>query len=152
MVGAAFRFRYDKLLTYREYLKEKSEIELGASHARLRDSQKKLEQYTDELGQINQELKDRLNNKLSSDSLKNYTDLSTTLKMMITSQDQKVAKATNVIKEKTKILIEKTKQFKVIEKLKEKEFQKWDYQKHLEESKEMNEVAILRHGKDFLQE
>jgi flagellar export protein FliJ len=60
-----------------------------------------------------------------------------------------VARCENEVIEKRRVLLEKTKEFKIIERLKEKDFQKWQDQQRLEEQKRMDEIAVLRHGRQF---
>jgi flagellar FliJ protein len=146
-----FRFRYESLLSYRGHLKEKAEVELSRARQQLIQARLCLEEHKENLRGAGQSLESVLKNKISSQELKNYSDYLSALKAKIGAQENEVKKWETVTREKLENLQTKTKRYKVIEKLKEKDFQQWNYQQQLLEQKRMDEVAVVRHGKSVLE-
>jgi len=146
-----FTFRYEALLSYRQHLKEKAEIELSMAQRQLRQCRELLEDFKESVQLANQDLGAGLKEKISSHTLKNHSEYIAALKGKIAAQVIEISKAEQVVRARLDVLLKKTKQYKVIERLKERDFQKWNHHQHLLEQKEMSETAILRHGRDFLQ-
>ena len=145
-----FTFRYETLLSYRQHLKEKAEIELSVARRRLKQCLEIMEEYRDDLQKTNMALGSSLKVKIPSSILKNHSDYIVALKTKIELQEIEIARSEKVVAEKLENLLAKTKQYKVFERLKEKDYEKWNHHQYLMEQKEMNEVAVLRHGKEFL--
>jgi flagellar FliJ protein len=147
----AFKFRYQSLLSYRLHLKEKAEIELARAQQQLNRAQNLLAQLTESLQLGQQELDTALSRSLSSDDLKIYLDYLVGLKIRIEIQAREKQKCKEKVKTMMTALLEKTKEYKVIEKLKEKDTEKWSYQLMQEERKAMSETAILRYKREVSQ-
>jgi flagellar FliJ protein len=146
----AFKYRYETLLSYRQHLKEKAGIELSRAQQQLITAQESLGYYEEALHQVNNCLESDLKNRISSYELKNYSDYIAGLKGRIETQRQEVAEWEKVVSERLENLLEKSKQYRTIEKLKERNFQEWTHQQRLLELKKMNEAAVIRYGKQFL--
>ena len=144
-----FKFRYEALLSYRRHLKEKAEIELSLVQRRLKQSRDSLANGRSNLQQANRYLGANLKKRISSLDLKNHSDYIAGLKVKIGAQEIEVVEIEKIVRIKLDILLEKTKEYKAVEKLKERDIKKWNYQQHLMEQKIMNEVAVIRHGKEF---
>ena len=82
--------------------------------------------------------------------MKNHSEYISALKYKIGAQEIEIVRSEKVVREKLEILLTKTKQYKVIERLKERDFQRWNQHQNLLEQKEMNETAVIRHGKEFM--
>jgi flagellar FliJ protein len=147
----AFKFRYKSLLSYRQHLKEKAEIELALAQRQLNRAQELLKYFSESLKKGNAELDAALSKTISSDDLKVYLDYLSGLKIRIEIQTAEVQKCKEKVKKKMETLLEKTKEYKVIEKLKQNDFEKWDYKQLQEERKAMNETAILRYKQEVPQ-
>jgi flagellar FliJ protein len=145
----AFKFRYKAILSYREHVKEKAEVELARAQYQLHRATDLLNQYGDHLTEGRKALETFLRKSISSDDLKVHLDYLSGLKIRIEIQAKEVQKCKEKAREKLKDLLEKTKEYKVIEKVKQKDFEKWNYQQLQEERKRMNEVAVLRHKQDL---
>ena len=144
-----FKFRYEALLSYRRHLKEKAEIALSLSQRDLKQSRDSLEDYRSNLQQANRHLDTDLKNRMSSRDLRNYSDYITGLSGKIETRGLDMAEREKIVQVKMDILLEKTKQYKAVEMLKEKDLKKWNYQQQRMERKMMDEIAIIRHGKEF---
>ena len=145
-----FKYRHGTLLSYRQHLKEKAGIELSRARQQLVNAQESLGYYKETLQQANKYLESDLKNRISAHELKNHSDYITGLKGRIETQIQEVAEWEKVVSERLENLLEKSKHYRIIEKLKEKDFKEWSHQQRLLELKRMNEAAIIRHGKQFL--
>lgn len=142
-----FRFRYESLLNYRQHLKEKAEIDLARARQKLRQSRETLEAYEEGLKQSREVLDRQLKNRLASHEMQNYSDYFISLKERIGFKEMEIIDHERTVRQKMQVLLSKTKDFKAIEKLKEKDFSKWNHEQHREELKRMNEIAVIRHGK-----
>ena len=147
----AFKFRYQSLLSYRLHLKEKAEIELARAQQQLNRARELLKHLTESLKKGQVELDAALSKSLSSDDLKIHLDYLAGLKIRIEIQERETQKCKEKVKKKMEALLEKTKEYKVIEKLKQKDAEKRDYRLMQEERKAMNETAILRYKREVSQ-
>ena len=146
----AYKFRFEALLSYRRHLKEMTEVELSLEQHRLKKSRDHLNSIREDLLETSKDLAKGLKGKLPSHLIKNYSEYISAQKIRITLQEIEILKSTEKVEEKREELLEKTKQHKVIEKLKEKDIQKWKRQQLIMEQQEISETAIIRHGKEFL--
>lgn len=145
----AFKFRYKAILSFRRHLKEKSEVELARAQHQLNRVTDSLNQYCDHLREGRKELDAFLRKNISSNDLRIHLDYLSGLKIRIEIQTREVQKCKEIVRKKREALLEKTKEYKVIEKVKQKDFEKWNYQQLQEERKLMNEVAVIRYKQDL---
>jgi flagellar export protein FliJ len=87
---------------------------------------------------------------MSSEDVVTYADYLSGLKRKIGAQRLEVARWEKVVAEKRMALLARSKEYRIIEKLKEKDVEKWNHQELLLEQRKMNEVAVLRFGREFL--
>jgi flagellar export protein FliJ len=142
-----FRFRYESLLNYRRHLKEKAEMDLARARQKLRQSMEALKTYEKGLVHSRKTLDQKLRTHLPSGEVKNYSDYFISLKEKIGFAEAEISQCEKSVRQKMQALLSVSKDFKAIEKLKEKEFTQWNHQQHLDDMKRMNEIAIVRHGK-----
>ncbi len=144
-----FKFRYEALLSYRQHLKEKAEIELALAQRRLRQCRELLVEYQEDLSLTNRTFTGNLKKKIHSGVLINHIYYVVALNRRIENQKIEITESEKVVREKLDILLTKTKQFKIFERLKEKDFQKWNQRQHQIEQKAISEAALLRYGREF---
>ena len=144
-----FKFRYEALLSYRKNLKEKAELELWKARTELNQAVELLGNYEKSLEDGIISLEENLAGSMPSEEIKTYSDYLCGLKERIGRQKQHVAELEKTVSEKREELLARTRQYRVIEKLKEKDFSSWNVQQLQREQKDMNEVAVTRHGKGF---
>ena len=142
-----FRFRYESLLNYRQHLKDKAEVDLARARQRLRQSMEALEAYEEGLKQSREALEQSLKDNLPSHELQNYSDYFISLEERIGLAEMEVVDHESTVRQKMQILLSKTKDFKAMEKLKEKDLKKWNHQQNLNELKRLNEIGVIRHAK-----
>lgn len=142
-----FTFRYEALLSYREHIKEQAEIELARVRRRVREARDALDLYRQSLAKTNTSFESRLKTRISSGEIENHRDYLTGMGAKIKAQEREIRKQEEIEKGKLEDLLTKTKQYKMIEKLKEKDYKKWQQKQLREEQNRMNEVAVTRHGR-----
>lgn len=142
-----FTFRYEALLSYRERIKEQAEIELARARKRVRDAREALDLHRQSLTKANTSFESRMKTRISSGEIENHRNYLKGIGAKIKDQEHEILKRKEVEKEKLEDLLTKTKQYKVIEKLKEKDYRKWQQKQLQEEQNRMNEVAVTRHGR-----
>jgi flagellar protein FliJ len=146
----AFKFRYEALLGYRGHQKEKAELEYSLARQHLRQLQDILAGYRETLDSTRNELAHALRGKTDSITIKNYSQYLGALKIWITVKEAEIAEAEKLAAERLANLLNKTKEYKIMEKLKEKDYRKWKDKLNIMEQKEINERGVLRHGREFL--
>ncbi len=145
-----FKFRYESLLSYREHLKEKAAIEFARAQSAVKKIDNQITAYNDEITRANDELEKNMRNTMSSNDIINHSEFINALLIRIEMKKIERIKADQVLFEKRKNLLEKSRQCKVFEKLKERDLEKWHHDQNQLELKEINEAAVIRHGKSFL--
>jgi len=145
-----FKFRYETLLSYRLHLKEMAEIAFSREQQQLNRAKDALSNSREGLTQVKQALESRLKARMSSQELQIYQDYMRSLEGKIGLQETAVLDRERIVRDKRIDLLQKAKQYKAIQKLKERDFQEWQYQQNIMEQKIMNETAVTRHGREFL--
>jgi flagellar protein FliJ len=146
----AFKFRYEALLGYRLHQKEKAEVEFARAKQLLRQLKETLKEYQDDLQATRLEMAQAIRGKTDSDTVRSYSQYLGALKIWIAMQEAEIAKAEKTVSEKMEELLNWTKKYKIIEKLKEKDYQKWKTKLNIMEQRELSESGVLRHGRTFL--
>ena len=145
-----FRFRYESLLAYRLHLKEGAEIELGKAKKALKEAQDSLARAKNQFLDGNEELVTRMRATISSGELKHTMEYLNGLEYQIASHERTVAEKEAQVRDKRADLLSKTKEYKVMAKLKEKDRKRWEEKAAKEEQKILDELAVIRHGRAFL--
>jgi flagellar protein FliJ len=145
-----FKFRYESLLTYRGHLKEKAAIEFARAQNRLREIDETIIALKEEIEKSSDIIEKRMRETVSSNEILNHSEFINALLIKIEIKKMERIRAEQLLIQKRKNLLEKTKQYKIFEKLKEKDLVKWRQDQNQLELKEINEAAIIRHGKSFL--
>ena len=145
-----FNFRYESLLSYRQHLKEKAAIEFARAQSILRKIDENITAYKDEITKENDDLEKKMRETVSSNDIINHFEFIDALLIRIEIKKIERLKAEQVLSQKRKNLLEKSRQYKVFEKLRERDLEKWHHDQNQLELREINEAAVIRHGKDFL--
>jgi len=145
-----FVFRFEALLTYRAHLKERAEVALGRARQRLRMAQQDLQALQAKHRESFCDFSSLLKGRAESERLKSYIEFLNALQRRIESQAQQVDRRQQQVREHVKDVVNRTKEYRVIEKLKEKEYETWRHEQHLLEQKALDESAAMRHGRAFL--
>jgi flagellar FliJ protein len=146
----AFRFRYEALLSYRRHMKEKAEIEFSEARRRLREARESLRRLRGESGRISEDFRASLIRGIPSQELKDRTEYWERLKERLNQGALEISAREREAQEKKETLLKRTKDLKTIERLKEKDLENWLARERLLEQKRLNEIAVMRHGKEYL--
>ena len=144
------KFRYEALLGYRMHLKEKAEIEYSRARQHLRVLKDELLEYQKEMESTRNELDGYLREKTDSDNIRNFSHYLGALKIWMAIKEKEIAEADKQVAKRLEELLAATKKFKIMEKLKERDLQKWKKMLNVMEQKQLSEVGVLRHGREFL--
>ena len=145
-----FKFRYESLLLYREHLKEKAAVEFARAKSTVIKIDEQITAYSDEVTKAYDDLENKMRNIISSNDIINHSEFINALLIRIEIKKIELLKAEQILVQKRKNLLEKSRQCKVFEKLKEKDLEKWHHDQNQLELKEINEAAVTRHGRTFL--
>ncbi|MBN2126539.1 MAG: flagellar export protein FliJ [Deltaproteobacteria bacterium] len=145
-----FTFRFETLLKYRNHLKEKAGIELARARQQLNEAREFLLVLRGRFRESSTSFESRIRKGIASEEMKALYDYLAEMKRRIAAQETEVARRERVVKKKTEALLVRTKETRIMERLKEKDFQQWQGEQIQEERRIMNEVALVRHGKEFL--
>ena len=108
-----FRFRYESLLSYREHLKEKAAVEFAMAQSALKKIDKKILAYSDEITKANDDLEKKMRNTMSSNDIINHSEFINALLIRIELKKIERLKAEQVLFQKRKTLLEKSRECKV---------------------------------------
>jgi len=145
----AFRFRYESLLNYKRHLKEMAQVELAKSMEQLQVAQEALRNLTTEYTRTTGALGQGLRSGITAPRLKNYSEYLSRLKEEIGQKALQVAEWEEVVEKRRRALLEKDKEWKIMDKLKERDFRKWKADREAKERLNLDEMAILHHGREF---
>lgn len=145
-----YKYRYEAILSYKEHLKDKAAVEFAMAQGNVNRIRNLIAGFEKEISDTNDSMEKRMRDKISSNDILNYSEFITALQIKIEIQRIELLRAEQEVSEKRKNLLEKSRQCRIFEKLKEKDFKKWNTAINQLELKEINEAAIVRHGKDFL--
>jgi flagellar FliJ protein len=145
-----FKFRFEALMNYRGHIKEKAEIALGRARRHLREARDELTSLEDRRQKGFLDLSESMKGRTDAGQLKYYSEYLTALKYRIALQFVEIEKREFVVKERLEEVIARTKEYRIIEKLKERDLKKWLHEQHLQEQKTLDENAVVRHGRAFL--
>jgi len=144
-----FKFRYQALLSYREHLKEKAEIEFGSMQRELQKARQVMGSYEERFRKARISLEQGLMSSMSSEEMATYSDYLKGMKGRIQAQRQEIARRERIVHEKRKAMIERTREYRIMEKLMEKDQTKWIQHQSTAERKEVEEISVTRHGREY---
>lgn len=145
-----FVFRFEALLTYRAHLKERAEMALGRARRSLRKAQQHLEALQTRHRESFCDLSSLLKGRAESELLRSHIEFLNALEKRIESQAHEVERRQRQVREHLNVVVTRTKEYRIIEKLKEKDYETWRHEQTLQEQKMLDESATVRHGRVFV--
>ena len=145
-----FHFRYESLLNLRMHHKERAEIEYGKARGDLLHAEEVLQTMEKEYARLQDAFSTAMRRAAPVCEIREYADYLKSLKSRTQSQERKIQKLVDEAEAKRKELLEKTKEYKVIEKVREKDFERWQKEENALEQKRIDELAALRHGRVYV--
>jgi flagellar export protein FliJ len=141
----AFKFRYESLLVYRDHLKEKAEMDLARAIRELRISEQGLADLVQDRGRAAAELETDLGSAMDAGLMRSYIDYLSHMADKIRAQATEVTNQEKAVRQERKQLLSRTKEYRIMENLKEKDRAKWMLEQERKERIRLNEIAVLRH-------
>ncbi len=146
----AFKFRYASLLNYREYLEEKAQIEHAKVLGSLLQAREELASLQRKYSRVQEAFKQAMAEAAGGYEIRNYSEYLSFIRERTEKQNSEIEALKIELETKRSALLEKSKDCKVIEKLRDKDFEKWQKHQDRLEQKRLNEVAVQRYGKAYV--
>lgn len=141
----AFHFRLQTKLDIscrqEQMAREEMQLRLGECQ----QIEEKLEQMILRLEELEQSIRDNINETNSFQTILIKKDFFSVFKVRMKAMEEKLKQAEEILEEARKILMEKAREKKSLEKLKEKEWHLYLHELQLEEQKIIDEMAINNH-------
>jgi flagellar export protein FliJ len=141
----AFKFRYESLLVYRNHRKEKAEMDLARAMRELRISEQSLADLIQDRGRAAAELEADLGIPTDAGLMRSYVDYLSHMTDKIRAQATEVTNQEKAVQQGRKQLLLRTKEYRIMDNLKEKDRVKWMLEQERKERIRLNEIAVLRH-------
>lgn len=141
---AVYKFRLQKLLDYKKSLEEEKKNELGKAFKRLEEEKNRLFALKQSLNEMNSTFQEKTSQGLAVNKLKilaNYIDY---YKRGIKEQRTKIKMAEEYLSICREELIKATQEKKMIEKLKETDYNKYLYNEQKKEEKLVDELVSFK--------
>jgi flagellar FliJ protein len=142
-----FTFRFEALLTHRAHRKERAEIELGRARKRMREAREAVEALQGRLQETGEELQRALKGRASATLLQSHADFVSGLEARIQAREAELERCREDVRDRVKVVLERTREMQIVEKLKEKDHQSWLREEKRKEQKVLDEIAVIRHGR-----
>ncbi len=136
-----FKFRFEKLLSYRRYLEKQKQRELAAIQNMEMQQRRKLKHIAADRSTHQKQERQHLRGKIYPDRLRGFTRYYLLLNKMEISGQEVLRQIEKEVDKKRGELIEASKQKKIYEKLKERHRSRYDRQLNLLLQKENDEVG-----------
>lgn len=137
-----YKFSMEKILNLREDLEKDKMEKMVTVQNELQVQKEALQQLLDEGEKIDKERKTFSNIQ----DLKQKSLYKSKIKKEIEKQDEIIATTKKTLEEKRLDLIEAQKDRKIMEKLKEKDYEEYRLNAQIEEQKELDEIAVLKYN------
>jgi len=141
----AFKFRYESLLVYRNYLKEKAEMDLARAIRELKMCEQTLEDMVQDRVRAAARLDMDLGSPMDAGVMRSTIDYLSDMADKIRAQTDQVINREKAVRQERQHLLSKTKEYKIMENLKERDRGKWKMEQERKERIRLNEIAVLRH-------
>ena len=139
---ARFVFKLEGVLRQREHLERRRRRELAVANAQLQSLQAELRALNDDLQQIGQEMRQsHLTGRLDLSLLTAHRRYVLGMQRKAANLVQRLALAQRQVDAARQVLAEAAKQRRIIEKLRERQYERWQAEMALREAVEMDEIT-----------
>ena len=145
---AKFNFNLQNFLHVREKLEEQKKMEFGYAIAEFELQKRKKAALLQERTDTMDAFKENMASRIDPTALTGYSGYVETLKGRITARQQQVEKASAFVEVKRVELAESMKNRKMIEKLKENQYETFQKEEMIAEQKQVDEVVSYRFNKN----
>lgn len=142
-----FRFPLQKVMDHRKTLENIAQRDFQEAQAELSRRQQQLDSMTNELHEARLQAGRVQTNRMSGqpETLKQIHQFTVLQDVRIGQQAAKVAEQEKLVEEKREILRQKAVDYKIIERLREKQLEAHLQEERVREQKEIDEIAVLRY-------
>ncbi len=144
-----FSFRFETLLAYRGHRKEQAEAALGRERRRLKRARDELDGLRDRRRKAGDELSASLGRRPVADLLRYHADFLSALKRRIEARKTDVAACERTVRDRLDEVLARTREYRIMEKLKERDYEAWLLEQRHQEQKVLDENAVIRYGRVF---
>lgn len=142
----AYQFRFQKLLDIKENEKQKSMAEYQQSVNEFEKVAKKLYECLKKKEDLEEVKKKKLNNGLPVQEMRHYQQFITNLEKTINHYQKLVMLTRNHMNEKQLLLLEKNKEVKQYEKMKQEDYQQFIRNEKKSETSELDQVSLIQYA------
>ena len=143
---AKFRFRFASNLRLKERIEEQRKQEYGRAIAALeREKQRKLRMLKEREDAIHS-FRESINRKITPFDLQMHNNFLSYMKERLIKQDEAIKKAEEEVEKRRLILVEAMKERKILEKLREKDYETFKQEQLLAEQKIQDEIVSYRYS------
>ena len=146
----AFKFKYEALLSYRRHKKEMAELDLAHCLKKINEVEATIQELSHLCKTTSRTMGILMRSGLDGKDLQNYGEFLTALELNIRKKEEEKAGYEREAEEKRSILIERHKELKILEALKEKQKRKWLSEEERREERNLGELTMMRYRRDFL--
>jgi len=144
-----FIFSLQKVLDLRRQQEEKAKETLAMARKRYQEQSQVVQEILEERVRARQSLGEK--KEMTQADIWLYNLYRDRLNLDLVQAEEKLSKLSRDINQKRQELIEKSKQKKILERLKHNRKVKFDHEQQQEEQKEFDEMAVLRYQPEALQ-
>ncbi|KPK89999.1 MAG: hypothetical protein AMJ94_10445 [Deltaproteobacteria bacterium SM23_61] len=139
-----FHFPLQPLLNWKRSLEEHSQMKLAEMAARLRAQEEEIERLTLKRLRYEQKLKEKFQEGIQAKEYTLYRQFGEDSRRELFSQEERRRKIIREMEGERETLVSLTKEKKILEKLKEKQFRKFKYEAEKADQKTVDEITILK--------
>jgi flagellar protein FliJ len=140
-----FRFPLQTLLNWKRSLEEHSQMKLAEIAARLRAQEEEIERLTLKRMRYEQKLKEKFHGGMQAGEYILYRQFGEDSRRELFSREERKRKILREMERERETLVSRTKEKKILEKLKEMQFRKFKYEAEKTDQKGVDEITILKH-------
>lgn len=144
----AFKFRFETLKKHRKTLRDIAQKDYADAEAKANEQMQLIESLYVQIDEANEKsLKLREARPVDMDQMKSIEEFVELQKVKIELEREKARELLSVMEEKQEVLMEKAREFKVVEILRAKELEKHKEKMRLIEAKEVDDINLMRHSR-----
>ncbi len=145
-----FKFKYEALLSYRRHKKEMAELDLARCLKKVREVEEGIRELTCLYYTTTTTMGSLMKSGLDGKDLQSYGEFLASLSFKIQEKEEERRRYEREAEEKRSFLIERHKELKILEMLKEKHRRRWLMEQERREQKQLGELIMLRYRRDYL--
>jgi flagellar FliJ protein len=143
---AGKQFELEQVLKYRLEVERMRKHEFAAAKQEMEQANEELKQQEAETEDISRQFHERHADMNSIEEIRRYSDFFARKREDIKKKQEQLEQLERIMDERREVLLDATKEKKVLESLKEKKTQQWKKEANLKEQAFMDEISIQKQG------